>query len=186
MRHTPRKISPQSFDKKAGGSEFKSRRGHQWGDNNMQTIPLTQGKKTIVDDNTYAWLSQYKWCAHKDANRFYAVRKGALSMGIPFVRMHRVVIGAKKGEEVDHINGDGLDNRRENLRIVTKRENQQNQHVQSTSKYTGVCRVKGSTVWQSYIKINGKQKHLGYFKDELSASEAYKKTCDALKQVVVG
>lgn len=99
---------------------------------NMKKIKLTKNLETIVDDKDYSTLNQWKWCVFIDkakgkmrncyAARWpgNAIKKGGL------VFMHRVIINAKKGEIVDHINGDGLDNRRCNLRLVTTRENAMN------------------------------------------------------------
>lgn len=76
---------------------------------------------------------------------------------------------------INHINIDKLDNRVENLEIVTMRENSNQKHLKSSSKYIGVCWHKGCKKWQSIIKINGKQKHLGLFVNEIEASNAYQK-----------
>lgn len=75
----------------------------------------------------------------------------------------------------DHLNGDGLDNRRENLRHVTNRQNQQNQHVGRSSKHPGVCWDRRDGKWRAVIHIEGRQKPLGYFTTEQAAAEAYNK-----------
>lgn len=92
------------------------------------------------------------------------------------ISMHRVIMNTPKGMETDHINGNGLDNRRENLRIVTRRENQQNRHGFKTSKYPGVSKVKNR--WTAHIHINKKQNYLGSFKDEEKAARRYRIACD--------
>ena len=74
---------------------------------------------------------------------------------------------------VDHINNNPLDNRVENLRIITQRENTNKKHLKSSSKYTGVCLHKQSKKWSTAICINGKIKHLGYYKNEKIAAVRY-------------
>tara|TARA_R110000737_G_C14550473_1_gene480567 strand:- start:503 stop:1012 length:510 start_codon:yes stop_codon:yes gene_type:complete len=81
---------------------------------------------------------------------------------------------------INHINHTKDDNRVENLEIVTSRENTNKKHLKSSSKYTGVCWNKRDKKWQSNITINGSQKHLGLFIDELEASKAYQ---NALKSI---
>lgn len=82
---------------------------------------------------------------------------------------------------VDHKDFDRKNNRRDNLRIITQRENTNQKHLKSSSKYTGVTWVKASNKWISRIGINGKQKYLGLFVDELEASRAYKKALKSFK-----
>lgn len=82
---------------------------------------------------------------------------------------------------INHINLNKLDNRIENLEIVTARENLNQKHRKSSSKYTGVSWSKTSNKWLAYIHINGKQKHLGYFISEIEASNAYQ---NELKQII--
>tara|TARA_R110002072_G_C7591078_1_gene503076 strand:+ start:17 stop:517 length:501 start_codon:yes stop_codon:yes gene_type:complete len=74
---------------------------------------------------------------------------------------------------VNHINFNRQDNRAENLEIDTQRNNTNQKHIKSSSKYTGVCWAKDAGKWMSAIRINGNRKHLGYFTDELEASQAY-------------
>jgi hypothetical protein len=80
---------------------------------------------------------------------------------------------------VNHINLDKHDNRLENLEIITNRENSNQKHINSTSKFTGVHLTKHGK-WKGQIVINGKQEHLGYFDCELAAAKAYK---DKLKEI---
>ena len=144
-------------------------------------IILTQGKVALVDDEDYSTLSKYKWCAHKQKNTFYAVRQIPDGNGKQKqIKMHMEIAGTPKGLVTDHINGDGLDNRRVNLRIVTKRQNSQNRHHKKTSKYPGVSFRADLQKWQAYIKIESHQKHLGYFDDEEAAYHAYCGACALL------
>ena len=140
----------------------------------MKKLPLTQGQVAIVDDADYEWLSQWKWYAAKICNIFYAVRQAKRVNGKQKnIFMHAEIIGRKEGLEIDHINGNGLDNRRENLRHVTHRENGQNRHDKRSSKYPGVCWHKRDFNWQATIRLNGKAKYLGSFINEEDAFAAY-------------
>lgn len=94
----------------------------------MKTIPLTQGKVALVDDEDYEELSRFKWCATKNRRgKFYAVRGGPRAGGgSPTVQMHVVIAGTPAGMDTDHIDGDSLNNQRSNLRICTRAENLSN------------------------------------------------------------
>ena len=141
----------------------------------MREIPLTQGLVALVDDEDYPSLMKYKWYAHKENHTFYAQRQSQRVAGKQSViRMHREIMGAHKGIELDHINGNGLDNRKENLRVVTRRENSQNKHTPKTSKFPGVCWHPISGKWLAQIRVGKKRHHLGLIEDEEAAYEAYK------------
>ena len=141
---------------------------------NMKQIKLTQGKYAIVDDEDFEWLNQWKWYANKDHKTYYARRHE----GKKIVKMHRLILNASIGTEVDHKNHDGLDNRRDNIRICTF---SQNQHRRATTKgvsaYRGVYQLNHSPnyKWASQIRANGKVKHLGCFVTEVEAAMAYNK-----------
>ena len=136
----------------------------------MKVIELTQYKFALVDDADYDALAAVKWCAHTEQRTTYAMRS---SEGRT-VLMHRVITAAPPGVQVDHINGDGLDNRRENLRLCSNAENAQNQRVKPhSSKYKGVTWYARSGKWQAQIQIDGRNKHLDYFTDEIAAGRAY-------------
>ena len=91
--------------------------------------------------------------------------------------MHRLILGAKEGQCVDHINGDPLDNRKENIRICTLSQNSQNrrQRKDNTSGLKGVSWAKREKKWVSYIRSGGKHLWLGYFNDKNDAAKAYDK-----------
>jgi hypothetical protein len=130
-------------------------------------IPLTRGKVTIVDDEDYEWLNQWKW----DCNAQGYARRGAGGRkNRIYIRMHRLIIGAKEGEIVDHINSNKLDNRRENLRIVDAQQNAWNSsaHRDSTSRYKGVCYDKRGK-WAARIS----SQNLGRFQTEEEAAKVY-------------
>ncbi len=128
----------------------------------MKKIPLTQNQEALVDDADYEWLNQWKWCAYWNpcTGSYYAVRGTRLAnrKGIAF-RMHREILGLKHGDkrQGDHINHDTLDNRRENLRIVTHQENAFN------IRCRGYCKPKATRRVRAYIKVDGHAIHLGYF-----------------------
>ena len=140
----------------------------------MKEIPLSKGKFAIVDDHWYDELMKYKWYEHEG----YAVRKIRLP-GNKFqtIRMHRVVARCDDPNMiVDHINGNKLDNREENLRIATKEEN--NRNVKKT--WTGTSRYKGVThnprsekPWVAQIGYGNKRIYLGSFYTEEEAANMY-------------
>lgn len=134
-------------------------------------IPLTQGKFAIVDAEDYDWLSKYKWCAWKNENAFYACRteKGHT------VFMHRMIMSAPKGLMCDHIDHNGLNNRKSNLRLCTPAQNVHNKRPQrdSSSKYKGVGSKKQSRKWEARIRFQGKLYHLGDFDNQMEAAMAY-------------
>jgi len=141
-------------------------------------IPLTQGKFAIVDPENYNELSQYKWTAAKSPNTFYAVRSAQGRQ----IRMHRLITTAPKGLVVDHINHNGLDNRKQNLRLCTRSENARNQRPQTgrSSRYKGVCWHKNQKKWLARVYSNGVTYHLGSFKSQIDAAKAYDKKAKEL------
>ena len=142
-----------------------------------KSISLTRGKSTIVDDGDFEWLNQFKWYAVKAGKTFYAVRAVRVGLKQKKVFMHRFILGLDFGDQRqgDHINMDGLDNRRSNLRIATHAQNQRNGRKQANNKsgYKGVSWSNERGKWYAKIKVNGKKKHLGYFDDPEEAGRAY-------------
>lgn len=148
----------------------------------MKQIPLTQGQIVLVDDDMFDYLNQWKWCALKITNTYYAVRNFNITSykdrGMMY--MHHCIVGFPvDNQEVDHIDGNGLNNQRDNLRITTHRQNQVNRENHRNGKLPGVTFRKGKDhafkPWQTQIQVNGKHKHLGSFKTEQEAYEAYLK-----------
>lgn len=137
----------------------------------MKIIPLTQGKVAIVDDDDYARICHYKWHAAKNRHVWYARR----CENNKLVPMHRDILCYFGASPIDHRNGDGLDNRKENLRVSTHSLNQINRkhRTKSASRYRGVSYHKRDSVWFSGITKNGTYTYLGRFKDEISAAIAY-------------
>lgn len=140
-----------------------------------RTIPLTQGKVTIVDDRDFEWLNQWKWCATRTRNLWYAVRAGYSHQRRHTIYMHRLILNSPPNLESDHRNGDSLDNRRINLRVCTKARNQMNSHKRTgcSSKYKGVSWHSRNQKWRADIQINGKKCYLGTFANELEAAVIY-------------
>lgn len=153
----------------------------------MIEIPLTQNKVTLVDKE-FEHLKNYKWC-YSNNKALRSAWDGRRHLN---VLLHHAIIGFPLKGEVDHINGNSLDNRLINLRIVSHRENMQNTKLQrdnlKASKYIGVhaspvkSRGKLYHYWQARIRIGNKQKYLGNFKNEEDALWAYKKEEGIMQQ----
>ena len=144
----------------------------------MQEIELTQGMVAKVDDEDYDWLNQWKWHVHEGTKTYYARRNikinGKTRSG---VYMHRVIMKASKGVQVDHKSGNGLNCQKDNIRLCTSLQNNRNRkkhpNTTSTSIYKGVHWYKAYNKWQCRIRTGLKQKHLGYFNSEVEAAVAY-------------
>lgn len=133
--------------------------------------------KIIVDDELFDEINEVKWTAVKlNQNRNHFYLKATLGKTQQWF-LHRLLIGALPGEIVDHINGDTLDNRKSNLRIVSKQENNTNKcrnTNKKSSKYKGVFKsYNKKKKWKSSICVARKQIHLGTFKTELEAARSY-------------
>ena len=138
----------------------------------MKEIKLTQGMVAFVDDEDYEAVNQYKWHINKKSNTFYAVRTLRKPDGAPTTqKMHQLILNARG---IDHINHNGLDNRRSNLRIVTQKQNIANARSRGgTSRFKGLYWDKKKNKWRVQIFIRGKRKHLGMFNDEVEAARIY-------------
>lgn len=153
---------------------------------NIAYVPLTKGYEAIVDKDDLPLVESFCWWVEiaKKANgsirAVYAVRSVMKERKSRLAYMHRVIAQTPIGMETDHIDGDGLNNRRENLRVVTTAQNQHNQRTPShnTSGVKGVCWDKGRCKWRAYIKLNGRLIHLGMFEDILDAAAAYAKASE--------
>lgn len=148
----------------------------------MKEIQLTKGKFAQVDDEDFEYLNQWKWYAYKMGQTYYAARKDRINKKQRTIKMHRIImLVSDKFLVIDHINHNGLDNRKQNLRICTQTENLRNsrKHKNCSSKYKGVSihnqkTLTGSTVkWCAFIYINNKQKYLGVFESEIEAAKVY-------------
>jgi len=141
-------------------------------------IPLTRGKFALVDAEDYYQLAQFKWHTETGTKTFYAVRNHAGKQ----VKMHRAIMAAPSHLLVDHINHNGLDNRKANLRLCTRAQNNCNvvSRKGSASKYKGVNWYKVGKKWTASVRSNKKFYHLGYFTDETAAARAYDKRASQL------
>lgn len=142
----------------------------------MATLQLSKGLVAIVDDADFVELSKFKWSASKSDQRFYAMRAEGPKASQRFYYLHRVIIGDQKGQIVDHIDGNSLNNSRSNLRIVTTRQNAMNakRHCDAISQFKGVTpNLKKGKPWVAGISIEGKRTHLGVFETEIEAALAY-------------
>jgi hypothetical protein len=148
----------------------------------METIALTQGERSIIDGVDRQWISEHRWYAVKQRKRrdCYAERKITISGKRAHIFLHQAVWEMHNGPipagmEIDHINGNGLDNRLRNLRLATRSQNMYNRRKLTTtsSKFKGVSYAKREGRWVAYIRQNRSRIHLGYFETELDAALAY-------------
>lgn len=141
----------------------------------MRSIILTQGKVATIDDEFYELVIKHKWFARFNTSNkaYYATRE----VDRKHINMHNLMLPPSDGYVVDHINGDTLDNRKDNLRYATVAQNAQNQKIAKDNKsgYKGVYLHKATGRYNAQITINKKQMSLGYFKDPIEAAKAYDK-----------
>lgn len=140
----------------------------------MKLIPLTQGKFAMVDDADFEAVNAHKWYASKDGPRFY-VRRNIPRVGgrQATQRLHQFLLPGVS--LVDHRDGNGLNNQRENLRLPTNQQNALNRRkfASASSKFKGVCWNYEATKWVAYITFSGQRIFLGYFPSETDAARAY-------------
>lgn len=144
----------------------------------MKEIPLTQDMVALVDDEDYEGLAKWKWCYRKREHNHigYALRNARKQDGKQAtIYMHRIILNLPRGCETDHINGNGLDNRKENLRVATITQNRWNRGKShnNTSGFKGVDWCKRDKKWRAKIEVNKKSVFLGLFKDKLEAVKVY-------------
>lgn len=141
----------------------------------MKEIKLTRSKVAIVDDEDFEYLNQFKWCAVVNGRTFYAIRKANHDGKWVTERMHRVLFDIPVGKEIDHIDHNGLNNQRSNLRLVTRQQNKFNASAWGKSKYLGVSiyHQQGRNYIAANIWLDGKKKFLGLFQTEEDAALAY-------------
>jgi hypothetical protein len=140
-------------------------------ESNVCRIALTQGYFAIVDADDYELLNGYKWHVKVKRTGCYAYR----SEGKTNIAMHRQILNAPQQLYCDHINHDGLDNRRCNLRLCTPQQNSFNKEPRPgcTSKYKGVYWSRGRKKWRAEIEHDGRKIHIGYYDYEFDAAIAY-------------
>lgn len=137
-----------------------------------RTIDLNNGHVAIVDSDDHEWINQWKWYAWQHRHTFYAVRNGPRNTR---VYMHVALLGPADGFQVDHSDGNGLNNRRMNLREATHAQNLWNRGptCQNTSGFKGVGWHKARNKWRARIVAEGREIQLGYFASALDAARAY-------------
>ncbi|MBN1392941.1 MAG: hypothetical protein JW947_09080 [Sedimentisphaerales bacterium] len=137
-------------------------------------IPLTRGYWAIIDKADFEEISKYKWQVRIQRNGVAYAARGVKTEGkVRVVYMHWVILGRKEGYITDHINGDGLDNRRCNLRFCGAIENGRNRGISKGKSYKGTAYHKEVGRFAAGITIAGKTIHLGYFDTEIEAARVY-------------
>jgi len=142
----------------------------------MKLIPLTRGFFAQVDDKDYDYLMRWKWHVLVKKQTNYASRHFWKEKKSSRMRMHRQILNAQNDLEVDHIDHNGLNNQRENLRICTRSQNAMNRKPIGESKYLGVSYHKdrnGNKSIRATIRINGDEIHLGTYETEELAARSY-------------
>ena len=166
------KDSAYSHPQTRGSVEPSPIEGGKW-------IPLTQRKWCLVDEEDYPALSEYNW--------YYKTSKTSIengyAMGRPFgkklkVFMHAFIMGISPKEQIDHVDGNGLNNRKDNLRPATAQQNAGNARkrtIATSSRFKGVSWDKSRAKWIATIRISYQKKNLGRFPSEEQAARAYDK-----------
>ncbi len=141
----------------------------------MIELQLSQGKVALIDDEDAHVVAGRKWCAAWIRDRWYVMRQQPVNGRERTVYLHRLIMGNPPGKIVDHRNGDTFDCRKENLRVCTTSQNNQNSTIgrHNTSGYKGVSWVRKSRRWKAQIRVNKRCIHLGEFVDKIDASLSY-------------
>lgn len=147
----------------------------------MKTIIVKPDKVALVDDDNYDCLNRFNWNVFKTTRTVYAESWISKNM----VLMHRLVLNLKPGDNfiTDHIDHNGLNNQKTNLRVVSKSANSANMEkysIKCSSTFKGVCWHKSARKWMASIKHHGTPYYLGLFSSELEAAEAYNKKAQFL------
>lgn len=142
----------------------------------MKTIPLTQNLEAIVDDDDYNELIAINWYTRRTPNGdCYAQANKKINGKWTTIQMHRFILGITNPSiDVDHINHNGLDNRRENIRACTRKENSYNQRAVdgSSSQYKGVRLHHLTGKWEARSRLHGTLHYLGLYGSEVEAAQA--------------
>lgn len=140
-------------------------------------ISLTRDVFALVDDADYELVKRYTWSALKTTRSYYAVRCYSIGGGKKRTELlHRVIMDAPAGMQVDHIDSDGLNCRRANMRVCTVKENHRNTRKPlsaKTSRFKGVYWMKQRNKWVAGIYYDNKRRTLGYFDEECAAARRY-------------
>lgn len=142
----------------------------------MKIIFFNNNIEVLIDDEDYNLISQYSWYLHKNksGNKYARTCHKTINYKSYHIYMHHMILGKRQGFEEDHINGNGLDNRRQNLRFVTRSQNNMNRiKRRGTSNYKGVFWSTQADKWQSRIRKDNRLYHIGFFLSETDAAIAY-------------
>lgn len=140
----------------------------------MKQVPLTKGLVALVDDEDYERVMRYKWCATRAHNTWYGMRRIRIDGKRTTQMLHRFILNAPSGVEVDHKDFDGLNCTRRNIRIATHQQNNWNKRKRpnTSSRFIGVVFDRERKHWRAHIYLNGKRVWLGRFRDERQAAQA--------------
>lgn len=143
----------------------------------FRLIPLTRGEFAKVSPCDYPVMMKHKWYAQRATRGYYAAFSARINGRKRMVFMHNLIMNPPAGLIVDHIDGNGLNNCRGNLRLATNAQNNRNcsAKINGKSRYKGVCPGKGRGWWRATITRDAKQIYLGRFKSEVEAARAYDK-----------
>jgi hypothetical protein len=143
---------------------------------NVAYVPLTKGYDAIIDALDVHLVQGFNWCASVMRHTVYALRAENSGLIPTTLYLHRLIMMPPCHQEVDHIDRNGLNNTRANLRVCTRSQNCQNQgiSVRNSSGFKGVSWCARDKKWQSHISANGRRKRIGYF---ASAEDAYAAYC---------
>lgn len=146
-------------------------------DGDIAIITLTRGYETVIDAADLALIAKNKWYAIPDHSQITAYAATSMRIGAckTTVMLHRFILGADKNYVVDHIDGDGMNNRRNNLRLATRQENSMNQRRSKNNKsgFKGVSWVEARQKWHARICLQRQSYHLGLFESAHEAHAAY-------------
>lgn len=148
----------------------------------MKEIPLTKGRVALVDDEDFIEISKHKWYANHDTHTIYAQRTPTIEGKQITIRMHRYILNAPYGQKVDHKDGNGLNNQRNNLRLCSNSQNGQNCRLRKDNKsgYKGVYWDSEVNKWASSLGFKNKTIRIGRFTCLIKAAKAYDKKATEL------
>ena len=145
----------------------------------MKEIKLTRGQVAMVDDEDYEMISRHRWYSNKAGDNWYAHRQYRDNGKQVLVLMHRLITDAPKGKNVDHIDGNGLNNQKKNLRLCSHTQNLWNQRKRNKG-YKGVTRHPNSDKWAVHITHHHETIYLGCFTCQEAAARNYDKLAKIL------
>ena len=137
-------------------------------------ITTKKGQEIIIDDEDWEKVKDYTWHADKIRNILYARTSTYDGVKQTWITMHRLLMGNPIGMVIDHIDGNGLNNQKSNLRICTNQQNCANSRKRhGASQYKGICWHNDTKKWSAHICSHWHQSFLGYYENEIDAAVAY-------------